>query len=345
MTIATGLIGYGYAGATFHAPLIAAAPGLRLAAVASSKPERVRAELLCVEPVPDAAALLARPEIGLVVVATPNAQHHPLALAALRAGKHVVVDKPFALAAAEAEEMIAAARAAGRVLSVFHNRRWDGDFLTLQALIAAGALGRVHSYEANFDRWRPVVRDRWRERDEPGGGLLYDLGPHLIDQALALFGAPLRVAAALHRHRPGSPAVDAFDLRLDFGDAAATLRAGMLTRLPRPRFVVHGTAGSFVKSGLDVQEDQLKAGLRPGAPGWGIEPAAQHAELATETGGIALAARPETLPGRYEAYYQGIAAAIAGEAPAPVPPEAGRDTLRIIEAALLSAQEGRTVAL
>ncbi|HET6397875.1 MAG TPA: Gfo/Idh/MocA family oxidoreductase, partial [Pseudoxanthomonas sp.] len=202
------LLGYGLAGRVFHAPLVSATPGLRLHTVVSSDPARVAAGHPQARVLPDPMQAFADPDIDLVVVATPNHTHAPLALAALAAGKHVVVDKPFALDAAEAGAMIAAAARARRVLSAFHNRRWDADFLALRALLEAGALGEVAELHSHFDRFRPQVPDRWRDREGPGAGLWYDLGPHLADQALQLFGPPLAVWADLGMQRPGATAVD-----------------------------------------------------------------------------------------------------------------------------------------
>ncbi len=196
-TLRVGLVGYGYAGKTFHAPLLGTAPGITLAAIASSKPDVVLADWPEVTVYPTPEALIAAAEIDLVVIATPNDTHAPLASAALAAGKHVVVDKPFTLTVAEAEALQAQAAQVGRVLSVFHNRRWDADFLGLQQLLASGRLGRVTEFTSRFDRYRPEVRQRWREAATIGAGIWYDLGPHLIDQALTLFGLPDAISADL----------------------------------------------------------------------------------------------------------------------------------------------------
>jgi scyllo-inositol 2-dehydrogenase (NADP+) len=340
--VGTGLIGYGLAGSVFHAPLILAEPRLRLHAVASSRGEQIGRELPGVRAVADSAALIADPAVELVVIASPNASHAPLAEQALRAGKHVVVDKPFAIASADAQRLIDLAAARGRVLSAFQNRRWDHDFLTLRRTIAEGRLGEVYQYEARYDRFRPQPKQGWRERPEPGAGVLYDLGAHLIDQALELFGLPESVSADVQVQRATAQADDWFHLRLRYGRRRVILGASCLIAGPGPHFSVHGDQGSFVKYGLDGQEAALKAGLRPGMPGWGEEPEELRARYTDAEG------RSETLPherGAYEAYYRGIAAAIRDGAPPPVRAEQARDVIVVIEAALRSAAEGREVAL
>jgi scyllo-inositol 2-dehydrogenase (NADP+) len=325
-----GLVGYGFAGRIFHAPLIHATPGMRLAAIVSSRPEAVHSEWPQIKVVANLAALLADPQIDLVVLATPNQTHFPLAQAALQAGRHVVVDKPFTLTVAEADVLIDLAEEQGVLLSVFHNRRWDNDFLTIQHLIAQGALGEVMTLESHFDRFRPGVRDRWREWAEPGAGLLYDLGSHLIDQALVLFGSPDHVWADLGRQREGAQIDDYFHLVLRFGEKRAILHAGSLVVAPPFRFAVHGAKGSYVKQGLDPQEDQLKQGIRPGESGWGIESADDHG-VYMPAGGEPVVV--ESRPGTYEAYYAGIVKTIRDRSPLPVTATAARKVISVIESA------------
>lgn len=339
--IKTGLIGYGFAGSTFHAPIIAAVDALELAAVASSQPERVQQDWPGVSVHADAAALLADPAIELVVIAAPNQAHFSLAQAALLAGKHVVVDKPFTVSSVEAAALVACAQQHERVLSVYHNRRWDADFLTLRALLEQGTLGRIASVESHFDRFRPDVRQRWRESAAPGGGLLYDLGPHMLDQALQLFGAPQRLYADIALQRDGAQAADYFHLVLYYPNLRVVLQAGCLVNAPTARFAVHGDRGSFVKFGLDPQEDALKAGGRPGQPGWGQDPVAGTLYLA----GADQPKPHPMLAGAYQCYYEGIAAAIRAGAPVPVSAADALATIALIEAALLSAQEGRVITL
>ena len=343
MTLNVALLGYGYAGKTFHAPLIAATPGLRLAAVASSDPAKVRADLPDATVLPDADAVLAQADLDLVVIATPNDTHADLARRALAAGRHVVVDKPFTLTLAEAQELAGLAASAGRVLSVFHNRRWDADFLTLRRLVADGTLGEVLALESRFDRFRPQVRKRWREAAIPGGGLWYDLGPHLVDQALRLFGPPDAVYADLALQRPGAEAVDYCHVLLRYPRRRVLLHASMLVAGDSPRFAAHGLRGSYLKHGLDPQEDALKRGDRPGGPGWGRDPRPGQLATAAPDGTPTTAPVPGE-PGDYPAYYAGVRDAILGRGPNPVPPEEAVEVMAVLELALESARQGRELA-
>ncbi|HOY34496.1 MAG TPA: oxidoreductase [Piscinibacter sp.] len=337
-----GLIGYGYAGRTFHAPLIAGVPGLELAAVSSRDAARVHADWPAVEVLADAHSLIARADLDLVVIASPNDSHHPLAHAALMAGRNVVVDKPFTLTLAQARELAALAQARGRLLSVFHNRRWDGDFLTLRALVEQGELGRIVHLESAFDRYRPVVRDRWRESAEPGAGLWFDLGPHLLDQALQLFGTPQAIALDQAVLRDSGRCDDWFQARLCYPGRRVVLRASMLAAAASPRFVVHGTRGSWVKQGLDPQEEALKAGARPtwpAAPGWGAD---RQPSLLTRAGADAL--RTEPLPlccGGHGAFYAALRDALQGLGDNPVPASQACAVMAWLELGQRSAREGR----
>lgn len=315
MTIRVALIGRGMAGSVFHAPLIRALPAFELAAIAGAA---------------DAAAAIASPAIDLVVIATPNLTHYPLAAAALESGKHVVVDKPFAVTLAEADALIGLAAAKGRVLTVFHNRRWDSDFLTARSLIESGRLGDVRLFEAHWDRFRPVPKPGWREEPAEGAGLLWDLGPHLVDQALVLFGRPDGVSADVAVQRPGARADDYFDLTLRYGAMRAKLSASTLIAEPRPRFAIHGSAGSFVKYGLDPQEEALKRGLAPLDARFGREGSPRDGILVRADGSREPVA---TRPGRYLEFYEGVAASIAEGAPPPVDPADARQGLEIIAAA------------
>jgi scyllo-inositol 2-dehydrogenase (NADP+) len=343
--IGVGLIGYGLGGSVFHAPLVQAEPGLRLHAVVTSRAGQVGRDHPGVRVVASAAELLEDPAVELVVVAAPNAVHHELAAAALRAGRHVVVDKPFTVTTAEADRLIELAGATDRCLSVFQSRRWDGDFLTVRRCLEAGLLGDVSSFVSRYDRFRPAPKGGWKEEAVPGSGILYDLGSHLIDQALVLFGLPETVWADLGVQRPGVEAVDYVHLALGYGRLRVLLHAAMEVRDPGPRFEVHGDRGSFVKWGLDPQEAAIRAGARPGDPGWGSEPPERHGTLTTEVAGLELRGRLAGVPGAYQAFYAAMARAIAGEGPVPVAAAEARDTILVIEHALASAREGRVVRL
>ena len=340
-TIKTGLVGYGFAGSTFHAPVLSTIAALELAAVASSKPELVHKDWPGATVYADPAQLFADDSIELVVIAAPNEAHFSLAQAALQAGKHVVVDKPFTITSEEARTLIALAKARNLVLSVYQNRRWDGDFLTLKTLLAEGTLGRIASFASHFDRFRPEIRQRWRESAAPGGGLLYDLGPHMLDQAVQLFGAPEKIYADIALQRDGAEADDYVHLVLYYDRLRVVLQAGCLVKAPTARFAVHGDKGSFVKFGLDPQEDALKAGGKPGQEGWGQDAVPGALYLGSEPDGqfqqLALQ------PGRYQDFYQGMADAIRDGQPAPVAAEDALLTIRLIELALQSSSEGRVL--
>jgi scyllo-inositol 2-dehydrogenase (NADP+) len=273
--------------------------------------------------------------VELVVVSTPNRFHFSLARAALEAGKHVVVDKPFTVTLAEADALIALAVERGRMLTVFHNRRWDGDFLTVERLLPR--LGDIRLFEARWDRFRTAIKQGWRDVPAEGAGLLNDLGPHMIDQALCLFGAPAAVSADLLAQREGAEVDDYFEVTLHYGRMRAILGASTLIAEPRPRFAVHGTGGSFVKHGLDPQEAELKAGFDP-----------REAGQDPRDGLLTLAdGARETVPterGRYLAFYEAVAAAVSGDAPPPVDPADAREGLRLIDLARRSAAEGLVIA-
>lgn len=328
------LVGYGYAGKTFHAPLIAAATGLRLHAVVSRQGDVVKTDWPEAKIAADLDAALADPEVALVVIAAPNALHAPMARQALEAGRAVVVDKPFTLTVAEARDLAAMAEARGLLLSVFHNRRWDADFLTLQTLIAEGRLGRIVRFESHFDRFRPQVRDRWREADTPGAGIWYDLGPHLIDQALVLFGRPLAITADLAILREGGQATDYAHAVLRYDGFRVILHADMTSPAPDLRFSVQGTRAAWIKSGMDIQEDQLKTHGRAGGDGWGRDP--RPGMLIDGATGAHVPT--DDASGDYRRYYDQIALAITGRAPNPVSPQQAIAVMEVLEAGLLSAQ-------
>jgi len=335
------LLGYGYAGKTLHAPLIRSVPGLRLTTVMSSRAVQVKAELPDVAVVKSADEVVADHAVDLVVIATPNDTHFDLAHRALAAGKHVVVDKPFTITPEEASALIAQAKPTGRLLSVFHNRRWDADFLTVRQLIAGGDLGDVVHFESHFDRYRPVIQNRWRDGPGPGAGIWFDLGSHLVDQALQLFGPPAAVFGDLALQRPGAVAVDYFHVLLRYPRLRVVLHGSNLVAETVRRFEVHGTSGSFVKYGLDTQEDSLKRGEHPGGPGWGGDP--RDGVLTAWIDGAPQVRHVPMIPGNYPAYYEGVRGAIEAGAPNPVPPKEALAVMNVLELAARSAAEGREV--
>jgi predicted dehydrogenase len=337
--IRVGVIGFGFVSKTFHVPLLKGTDGYRITAVSSSRPGDVSGVLPDVEVVSDPRALATHPDIDLVVIASPNETHAPLAEAAMRAGRNVVVDKPFTISVDEARHLATVAREKDVLLSVFQNRRWDSDFLTIEDAIHQDLLGKIALFESRIDRYRPEVRDRWREVPGPGAGLLYDLGPHLIDQTLLLFGIPDSVQATLAKQRRGAKTDDFFQLVLRYGEMVATLGAGSLVSGGSARFSVHGDQASVVKEKPDIQEDQLRAGVLPGAADWGLDP--DDAVLFEGTTGDTRVLK--TARGDQRGYYVALREALLGRAPNPVPPEQGATVMAIIEAGMRSDKEGRRV--
>ncbi|WP_327175976.1 Gfo/Idh/MocA family oxidoreductase [Streptomyces sp. NBC_01335] len=349
------LVGYGLAGSVFHAPLIAATEGLVLDTVVTSNEERraqARAEFPAVRFADSPEELWARAdELDLVVIATPNKTHVPVAKAALAAGLPVVVDKPIAGTAAEARELAALAEESGLLLSVFQNRRWDNDFLTIARLMADGELGAVQRFESRFERWRPQLKGGWRESGDPQeiGGLLYDLGSHIVDQALVLFGPAVQVYAESDSRRPGAATDDDTFIAITHASGVRShLYASATTAQLGPRFRVLGRQAGYVKYGLDPQEAALREGRRPGAgqEPWGEEPEGLWGRLGSGESPLTGGGVPvRTLPGDYPAYYAGVAAALRGTGENPVTALEAAAALDVLEAARRSAQEGVSVTL
>jgi predicted dehydrogenase len=356
--IRTAVLGYGLAGRVFHCPFIAAVPGLELSTIVQRHGDTAAADFPSARILRSPEEALADPAIDLVVVATPNETHFDLASQALRAGKHVVVDKPLTASAASARALVSLARETARLLAPFHNRRWDGDFLTLRQLLAGEQLGRIVEIVSRFDRFRPEPRPgSWKERSSPGTGLLFDLGPHLIDQALALFGPPARIAATLRHDRDRTDIDDAFDVILYYDlPYGRALRYGchatLLAADPSPRFLVHGTRGSYRKFGVEPQEPAIVSGIRrpprlDSKEDWLTEPESAW-------GTLTLAPDPSqptaltrstvrTLSGDYRQFYANIRDAIRGEAALAVPAEDGYRTLRLLDLARDASRQKRTL--
>jgi len=334
--IQVGLIGFGYAAKTFHVPLIRATDGYRIAAVASSRPADVLAALPEAQVVADSKALIARDDIDLVVIASPNDTHVSLAESAMRCDRNVVVEKPFTITIHEARHLASVAEETGSLLSVFHNRRWDSDFLTVQEALRRDLTGQVVLFESRIDRFRPRVRDRWRENPGPGSGLFYDLGPHLIDQALLLFGIPDTVQATLAKQRHGATTIDFFQIVLRYGETIVTLQAGSLVSGGSARFAIHGERASLIKQKMDIQEDQLKAGVFPGSETWGVDPD----DAMLYTGDLGEPRPVKAARGDQRGYYVALREALHGRAPNPVSPEQGAAVIAVIEAAMRSDHRG-----
>src|ERR1700730_162611 len=320
------------AGRGFHAAGIQLVPGLRLKKVVERHADESSRRYPEVEVVRDVATLLKDEEIDLIVITTPNTSHFEYARDSLMAGKHVVVEKPFTTTSAEALNVIDLAGRQKGIISVHQNRRWDGDFQTVKRLLDQKLLGRLVEYESHFDRFRNHPQPgAWREDEGPGTGVLFDLGSHLIDQAQVLFGLPQLITADIRIQRDFARTADNFELVLHYEGLKVTLKAGMLVREPGPRFILHGTEGSFVKYGLDVQEEALQQGLTPSAPRWGPEPEERWGTLNAQIGDLHLKGRIETIAGRYQAYYENVVEAINGATELIVKPEEAMNTIRIIE--------------
>lgn len=341
--IRVGLIGYGYASKTFHAPLISGTPGMMLAAVASSDENKVLADWPAMPVVSGPERIFNDPNIDLVVIPTPNDTHFPLAKAALEAGKHVVVDKPFTVTLSQARELEALAKSGGRLLSVFHNRRWDSDFLTVKALINEGLLGEVGYFESHFDRYRPQVRNRWREQGGPGSGIWYDLAPHLLDQVVNLFGLPVSLQVDLAQLRPGSQSTDYFHAVLTWPQRRVVLHGTLVAAAETARFIIHGSRGSYVKYGLDPQEERLKSGERLPQEDWGYD--MRDGVLTRAEGEEITEESWLTLPGNYPAYYAAIRDALNGIGTNPVPASQAIQIMELIELGLESARHRTTLCL
>jgi predicted dehydrogenase len=350
--IGVAVIGFGLAGRVFHAPFVHAVPGLKLEAIVQRRGDEAAKAYPSARTLRSIEEALADPTIQLIVVGTPNETHFPLAKQALEAGKHVVIDKPFAATCDQARELIDLAKSRNLVLAPFHNRRWDGDFVTVRKLIDQKTVGRLVTFESHFDRFRPLPREAtWKESGNPANGMLFDLGPHLVDQVLALFGAPQGITASVRKDRDATDIEDAFDITLHYPRLLAHCRATMLACDAAPRFQLHGTHGSFKKYGLDPQEPALLAGAKVPPVG---DPKQWLAEPESEWGTLTVAPNPadpgtlthtpiKTELGDYRNYYANVRDAINGKTPLAVQPEDAYRVIRLLEMARESSTEARTL--
>jgi scyllo-inositol 2-dehydrogenase (NADP+) len=342
MSLRAGLIGYGLAGRYFHAPLLRAA-GFEVGAVVTRRADEVRTTVPAADVLASEDELFGRADIDLVVVATPTRSHASQVRAALDAGKHVVVEKPFTVCSQEAHELIAHARERKRVLSVFHNRRWDNDFLTLQRLLRENKLGEIHGYHARWDRFRPAPSASWRNQPDPASGMLYDLGSHMIDQALVLFGRPDWIQGDVFKQRASALTEDGFEILMGKGTLRMTLGVSYLAADGGWRFRVHGSEASYLKAELDPQEAQAREGVNAGDPQFGVEPPDLAGKIVYGASG-----RSELVPsekGSWVTFYRELYKCISAGAPNPVPAEQAAQVIELIEAAYRSSHEGRRIAL
>jgi predicted dehydrogenase len=329
--IQVALVGFGLSGRYLQGPFFQISPHYHLKTVVtqSSNPQEIFPTVQVARQLEE---VLQDPSIDLVSICSPNITHFDYAKRALLAGKHVLVEKPFTSSVAEAEELIALAARQGKVLSVFQNRRFDSDFLTVKKVVETGLLGELLSYEAHFDRYRPMLSPKkWKEVADPGTGTLFDLGAHLIDQTLYLFGKPKSVWGYAFNQRENSQIDDAFDIRLDYGPLKVTLKSSLLVREDSARHTLHGRLGSFIKHGMDVQEDQSKAGMLPDSPDFGKEPLSQRGILHTELGGLAFRGHLETVTGNWGILFDNLQAAITKGEALVIKPESVLEQLRIME--------------
>ncbi|MDR1555565.1 MAG: Gfo/Idh/MocA family oxidoreductase [Tannerellaceae bacterium] len=348
--IQTGLASYGMSGSVFHAPFLDVHPMFELRTIVERTKNKARERYPYVRIARSYDELLADSDIQLVVVNTPDVTHYEFARRALLAGKHVIVEKPFVSEVSEGEELISLAKEKRLMLAVYQNRRWDGDFLTVQEVIRSGILGRVVEFQSAYQRYRNYIQEgTWKEKKAGSHhriGLTYNLGSHMIDQAVRLFGLPQAVYADIAKLREGSEVDDYYHIQLIYPSVKVSLRAGYLMREETPRYYVHGTKGSFVKYGLDPQEELLKAGISPALPGWGTEKETDWGILNTETeGGLHFRGKIETLRGNYAAFYDDICDAFRNHRPAATDASGVLPVIRLIEAAFQSVQERRVVSL
>ena len=343
-TIKVGLVGYGISAKVFHAPFIATDSRYQLVSVVERHKQESKEKFPDVRVVKTIEELLQNESIDLVVITTPNETHFPYAKSALEAGKHVVLEKPVTNTSAEAKQLLEIANRSGKVLSVYQNRRYVSDFFTIKDLLDKKLLGDVHTFEGHYDRYRLEARPQaWREHVLPGSGILFDLGPHLLDQVLYLFGLPNTISADIRMQRPHAKVDDYFDLRLDYGFMKVILQAGMLVREPGPRYLIHGAKGSFIKSGEDPQEALLRAGKLPVGADWGQEKEDIYGLLHTEIDGKVIRERYPSHKGDYAAYYKNLYDTIVNNKPVQERIEHGYNTIRLIELAFESHQKQCTI--
>jgi predicted dehydrogenase len=343
--IEVGLVGFGLAGRAFHAPVIRAVPGLHLAAIVQRTGTEAAEKYPDVRIVRRLDELLSMPKIRVVVIATPNDTHYPFARQCLEAGRDVVVDKPFTTTLQEAVSLVQLAKETGRLLTVYQNRRYDGDFQAIRTLVADGTLGRIVRFETSYDRFRPQLKPgAWRETTRPGSGILFDIAPHLIDHTLVLFGLPEAVTADVRTERENAAADDAFDITLHYSKALrAVLRSSILAAAPRPRFVLLGTQGSFVKETFDPQEMNLRRGFIPADKPWGFEPEENWGVLTVPAGDSFEQHRVPSATCDYRDYYSNVRDAILGRAALAVTREYALDVMRTLELARKSSQRRCTL--
>ncbi|SDK19122.1 oxidoreductase [Sediminibacillus albus] len=340
-----GLVGYGFSGAVFHAPLLKVSGQFEITKVLTSRFSEVGKDIGAVEVVDKLDEILDDKTIELVIITTPNTLHYDMAKRSLSAGKHVVLEKPMVLTSKEAQELIDLAKQNNLMLSVYQNRRWDSDFLTVKELIDNENLGTINTYIAHYDRFNPEPNYQWREQKQKGSGMLYDLGSHLIDQALHLFGEPQEVFCDLWNQREASLVDDYFHIILGYQRMRVILHCGSIVKQQGPKYLIHGSKGSFIKYGIDGQEAALIAGELPDNKNWGEDKPEWYGTLYVNEAGQEMEKPIKTIPGNYPAYYQGIYNCLRHGASNPVPAEDGLRTIKLLETAVKSSKEKSVIRL
>jgi len=330
--ITTALLSYGMSGEIFHAPFLTIHSGFHLKKVVERTKQKVNQRYPQIISVKDKSEVLNDPSIELVIVNTPNETHYSLVKEVLNAGKHVIVEKPFTVTSVQAEELIALAKAKSKILTVFQSRRFDGDFKTLQQVVKDGLVGKIVEAEIHYDRFRNYIEtNTWKEEAKPGTGILYNLGSHMLDQVLVLFGKPNEVDARIGIQRPSGVVDDFYDIRLSYNDMLVIVKSSYLVREQGPRYTIHGVQGSFVKFGIDPQEQDLKDGKLPNVKGWGKEDEQWWGKINSTINGVDVEKKIETLSGDYTKFYDNVFDAIRNNKPLSVKPEEAKEVIRLIE--------------
>src|SRR5688572_11424025 len=331
--IKTALLSYGMSGEIFHAPLLSVDSGFALTTVVQRKSDKARHRYPDIKIVRDITDVIDDTTIEVVVINVPNELHFDYASKALNAGKHVIVEKPFTVTTKEADDLIALAKKKNKILTVFQNRRWDGDFMTVKKVVENKWVGKIAEFELHYDRYRNYIEaNTWKEEQGPGSGILYNLGSHMLDQVIVLFGMPMEVDARIGIQRPHGKVEDFYDIRMQYKEFNATVKSSYLVREPTPRYILHGTEGSFVKYGIDPQEQALKDGKIPGSAGWGTEGKDLWGKLNATVGGLHWEGSVETIAGDYTQFYKNVHDSIRSGKPLAVKPEESRNVIRLIEA-------------
>lgn len=344
--IKTALLSYGMSGEIFHAPLLSVEPGFELSSVVQRNSDKAKKRYPNIKIVRNVNEIFDDQAIELVVVNTPNELHFQFAAQALEAGKHVIVEKPFTVTTQDADRLIDLAKKKNKLLTVFQNRRWDGDFLTVKSIVENKLVGKIAEFELHYDRYRNYIEaNTWKEEQGPGSGILFNLGSHMLDQVVSLFGMPSELDARVGIQRPNGRVEDYYDVRMQYKDFHAIVKSSYLVREATPRYILHGTEGSFIKYGIDPQEQALKDGKTPGMTGWGTEGKEWWGKINSTINGLHVEGLIETVPGNYTQFYKSLYESIRNGKPLSVKPEESKDVIRLIEACYESNQSRKAVKI